>query len=306
MRAMKPLWCLTTTLKANLLAYTPLMFCMLISITVHSQDTPVDTKLPATELLRRVIDGELKAHASDHSRWRYQLKAIEQGKEEVKLVVETREGDLDRLRSVNGQPITAEQEKQEDQRIQSLLQKAGERKKRQHAQTEDDRKTESLFKMFPDAVLARYGEHNGELVEILFEPNPNFHPSCNESLVFQEMEGRVWINEKQNRLAEIEGHLIRDVKFYGGLLGRLARGGEFHVQQAEVAPGHWEVTLLHVNMRGKALFFKTISVQQNKLRTNFERVPDNLSLAEAAAELQRLSTAKSAGKWRPRVCHSGS
>jgi hypothetical protein len=31
----------------------------------------------------------------------------------------------------------------------------------------------------------------------------------------------------------------------------------------EVAQGYWEMALLHVDMKGKALFFKTISVQQN-------------------------------------------
>ncbi len=44
-------------------------------------------------------------------------------------------------------------------------------------------------------------------------------------------------------------------------------------------------------MHGKALFFKTISVQQNEIRSNFQRVPDNLTLAQAAEELQKQCTA---------------
>jgi hypothetical protein len=43
-------------------------------------------------------------------------------------------------------------------------------------------------------------------------------------------------------------------------------------------------------MHGKALFFKTITVQENEDRANFQRVADNLTLAEAAQELQRHST----------------
>jgi hypothetical protein len=84
------------------------------------------------------------------------------------------------------------------------------------------------------------------------------------------------------------------VRFGGGLLGHLDKGGEFHVKQAEVAPALWEITLLHVNMHGKALFFKTIAVQENEIRTNFQRVPDNLTLSEAAKQLQKQSTVKSA------------
>jgi actin-related protein len=195
---------------------------------------------------------------------------------------------------VNGQRITPEQEKQEDQRIARFLKKPDEQKKQRRAQEQDARKTERLFKMLPDAVSARYGERQGELVEILFEPNRNFHPPSHEAAVFHAMAGRIWINTRENRLVEIDGHLTRGVKFGGGLLGHLDKGGEFHVKQSEVAPGLWEITLLHVNMHGKALFFKTIAVQENEIRTNFQRVPDNMTLSEAAEQLQKQSTVKSA------------
>jgi hypothetical protein len=74
----------------------------------------------------------------------------------------------------------------------------------------------------------------------------------------------------------------------------LDKGGEFHVKQSKVAPGLWEITLLHVNMQGKALFLKTIAVQENEIRTNFQRVPDNLTLSAAAQQLQKQSSVKSA------------
>ncbi|MGA7631388.1 MAG: hypothetical protein WCB11_11505, partial [Terriglobales bacterium] len=42
------------------------------------------------------------------------------------------------------------------------------------------------------------------------------------------------------------------------------------------------------------LFFKTISVQQDEARSNFRQVPDDLTLAQAAEELQKQSGVKSA------------
>jgi hypothetical protein len=253
----------------------------------------------AGEILRKAVNSESNAQSNDHSRWMYQEKAKDAGKEQVKWIVETREGDLDRLWSVTGRPITREQQKQEDQRIEGLLHKPDRRKKRQRAQREDAQQTERLFKMLPDAVTARFGEHKGGLVEILFQPNPNFRPSSHEAAVFHAMEGRIWIDEKENRLAEIEGHLIRPVKFYGGLLGHLDEGGTFNVKQSEVAPEHWEITLLRVNMHGKALFFKTISVQQNEIRSDFQPVPANITLAQASEELQRQCKTQA-------MAHSGS
>ena len=82
---------------------------------------------------------------------------------------------------------------------------------------------------------------------------------------------------------------MNGVKLAGGLLGHLEKGGEFVVKRTEVAPAHWELTEMAVNMQGKALLFKTISVQQKELHRNFERVPDDLTIADAAAILLKQS-----------------
>jgi hypothetical protein len=81
----------------------------------------------------------------------------------------------------------------------------------------------------------------------------------------------IWVNTKEDRLAEIDGHLIQRVNFGGGLLGHLEKGGKFHVKQSEVVPGHWEIVEMLVDMKGKALFFKTINEQQDEVRSSFCR-----------------------------------
>ena len=112
------------------------------------------------------------------------------------------------------------------------------------------------------------------------------------------MEGSLWVDEKQNRLAEISGRLIEKVKFGGGLLGHLDEGGTFDVRQQEVGPGYWELTQLNVQMRGKALFFKTIAVHQMQSRSEFKRVPDNLTIAQAAEMLKKSPSQVSEGRVR--------
>ena len=71
------------------------------------------------------------------------------------------------------------------------------------------------------------------------------------------------------------------------MLGHLSSGGQFDVKQSEVASGYWEPTLVNVDMNGKALFFKTISVQQKKYQRNFRRVPDGVTLPQAADSLRQ-------------------
>src|SRR5260370_36080108 len=95
------------------------------------QNTSGDSGLSAGDLLRRVVNSELKAQDSDHSHWMYRLKAGVPGRDEEKVVIQTRDGYLARLRLVNGQPITPEQEKQEDERIARIVETPDEQKKQQ-------------------------------------------------------------------------------------------------------------------------------------------------------------------------------
>ncbi len=107
------------------------------------------------------------------------------------------------------------------------------------------------------------------------------------------MEGVLWVNGRQQRLAEISGHLTHPVKFGGGLLGHLDAGGHFYVKQEEVQPGYWELAVLDVDMKGKALFFKTIGVQEEMKRGVFRRVRDDLTAAQGASLLYQQRSAGS-------------
>jgi hypothetical protein len=95
----------------------------------------------------------------------------------------------------------------------------------------------------------------------------------------------MWVDCKQERLAGFEGHLTQTVKFGFGLLGHLDKGGHFEVRQAEVAPGHWDMTTLSLEMTGKALLFATIGVQKRENHRDFHRVPNDLTLTQAADTL---------------------
>ena len=96
------------------------------------------------------------------------------------------------------------------------------------------------------------------------------------------MKGSLLVDAKQKRLAEISGKLMSEVKFGGGVLGHLDKGGTFWVKQQDLGSGHWEVTVLDVQMIGKALFFKTIDVAEKDTYENFQPVNGETTLAKAA------------------------
>ena len=73
--------------------------------------------MSVNDLARRVITNELKFQ-DDHTNWMYRLEKEQYGKKQVEEIIETKEGSLSRLLSIDGQPLTAKQQKEEDQRVQ--------------------------------------------------------------------------------------------------------------------------------------------------------------------------------------------
>jgi hypothetical protein len=241
--------------------------------------------MSANELVRKVVTKELKFQAEDHCHWMYRLEKEESGNKQVQEILETNNGSLSRLVSIDGRPLNAKQQEKENQRMQSLVSHPDEQRKLQQASKKKAEQGARLFNILPDVFVFGYASRQGDLVTLTFRPNPNFQPPSLEARVLHGMQGEMTVDTKQDRLAALNGHLMEDVTFGGGLLGHLDKGGKFEVRQEEVAPGQWEMTVLGVDMKGKALLFKTIGVQETENHSDFQRVPDDLTLAEAAGIL---------------------
>ena len=258
---------------------------ILPGVPASPQSVPSSQAL-ANDLARRVITNELKFQ-EDHTNWMYRLEKEQYGKKQVEEMIETKEGSLSQLLSINGQPLTANQQAEEDQRVQELMTSRSAKRKLQRVLEAETLRGRRLFKMLPDAFVFSYTSGDEDLVRLSFRPNPTFHPPSLEARVFHGMEGEMWVDCKQERLAAFNGHLTEDVKFGLGLLGHLDKGGHFEVRQAEVVPGHWDMTTMSLAMTGKALLFKSIGVQRRENRRDFHQVSDDLTLTQAAEILNR-------------------
>jgi hypothetical protein len=235
-----------------------------------------------------VIENEIRSEEQDNSHWmvRVETRKPDSGNE-VDEVIQTPKGELQLPILINGHPPSTLEEQKAEAHIQQLMHDAGAAQKSRKEKSEDFSRSKHMLKMLPDAFIYSYGERQGDRVELNFRPNPHFRTHGFEEEVFHAMDGKLWVDEKQNRLAEINGRLSRGVKFLGGLLGHLDKGGTFDVKQESVAPGYWELAVLNVHMTGKALFFKTIGEQQEYYRSEFKRVPDNLGLVQAVDMLKK-------------------
>ncbi len=267
---------------------------LLVISRIASAESQSEAQRSPADLVKAVIRSELNASDVTEIRWKYLLVKEVDGKQETREVVETKSGSLDRLIAIAGRPLTDLQQRDETERILRLSHNPEEQHKLEQTRRKDAEQCNAFLQMVPDAFLFEYAGESGGLTKLTFKPNPRFRPPSREGKVLHEMAGEILVDAKQQRLVSIDGQLMNEVKFAGGLLGHLEKGGQFTVKRTEIVPGHWELTEIAVNMRGKALLFKTISVQQKELHSNFQSVADDLSLSDAAGLLlkQSLITAK--------------
>ena len=250
-----------------------------------------DPRIDANQLVREVIQNELQAQAGDQTHWRYRELERHNGREELRDVIETQFGEIHRLLAVNREPLTSSENRREDARLQKLKAHPDGIVKQQKKQNEDSEKESQLLQIFPRAFYFQYAGMEKNLVRLSFKPNPHFHPSRREGQVFHHMSGTMWIDAGQQRLAGIDGDLTGEVRFGGGLLGRLDKGGTFSVRLEDVGSGHWGLKSLDIHMKGRALIFKTISVQQGEYCTDYQSVPSHMPLARAVQLLLADSSA---------------
>jgi hypothetical protein len=258
---------------------------ILLCVPARSQSVP-SSQVSADDLARRVISNELKFQ-DDRTNWMYRLEREQYGKKQVQEIIETKEGSLSSLLSIDDRPLTAKRQAEEDQRVRELMTSRSAKRKLKRELEADTLRGRGLFKMLPDAFVFNYAGGDGNLIKLSFRPNPNFHPPSLEARVFHDLEGELWVHRKEERLAALNGRLTQDVKFGLGLLGHLDKGGHFEIRQAEVVPGHWDITTMSLDITGKALLFKSISLQKKETRRDFHQVSDDLTLTQAADILNR-------------------
>jgi len=272
----------------KLLCNGVLFFLAAIIASAGSPEKPLPP-LPndANQFVRDTIQNELKSQDNDHTHWRYHLHKEEERGNQDRDVIETKDGSLARTLLINGQPLTPEQRSQDDERMKKLVNDPDERAKRAKRAKQDEEKARQLLQAIPDAFIFKYDGVEGNQVRLDFKPNSNFSPPTRELMVYHAMAGKLWIDRPAMRFARIEGQLFDSVNFGWGLLGHLDKGGTFKVFQKEVGNGHWETVQLDINMQGRAVIFKTITVKQRQFLSDFHRVPDDLTFSQAFEMLQK-------------------
>lgn len=285
MRSSAPVWA------------TAAAVAILLAASFAQQTPPASNGTPAAqppeinpqELVRRAVANEVKS--GDDVSLMFRVRRQTPKGVQTRQYVETAEGTVGMLVAINDQPLTPLQRQQEFARLDQLQSNPAELRKKKKQQKEESDRVTRMVQALPDAFTYQYEgkqEVNGvEVVRLRFAPNPDFNPPGREQQVFTGMEGFLLIEPNQARIARIDGTLFKDVGFGWGILGHLDRGGRFVVVQGPVANGYWSTTHMQLSFTGKALFFKSINIQETEDSSDFRRVPGHMTFAQGVELLKK-------------------
>lgn len=207
----------------------------------------------------------------------------------TKNMVETRDGLVAMLVSVNDQPLTPEDQAREQARLDGLLSDPGKQRHRKQSEDDDTARALKVLRALPAAFVYRdagpWTAGSGSVELFTFTPNPKYSPPDLETQVLTAMSGELWIDPANARVVRLEGRIQQDVDFGWGILGRLYKGGWITIDQAEVSAGVWRIVKFQMSMSARVVI-KTRNFDTTEIESQYAPVPPALSYREGIAMLR--------------------
>jgi hypothetical protein len=248
------------------------------------------------ELVQRTAQNEIQSNNQALKYMFRDRKETPHGSQ-TKLMVETQDAMAGMLVAIDDHPLNAQQREAEIARIQRFLGDPEELRKKHKQEKEDAERITRIMSALPQAFLYEFdgtevgspgvGKTGIELVRLKFRPNPHYTPPSHVEQVLTGMQGMMLIDPHKNRIAKIDGTLVKDVSFGWGILGHLDRGGHFLVEQGDIGEDHWEITRMDLSFAGKIMLFKGVSIRSTEVYTDFHPVPPGLTFAQGIELLKR-------------------
>ena len=268
--------------------------CSIAPVLLHGQEGA--PQISPNELVRQTVAREMAAANQPSQKHMFRSRKQTPRGSQTRLYVETKDAMAGMMIAINDQPLTPQQQQSETDHLNWLAGNPEQLRKKQAREKEDADRTLRIVKALPDAFRYKYagteagaadlGKPGDELVRLEFTPNPAYSPPSRVEQVLEGMQGYLLIDATAHRIARIDGTLFREVSFGWGLFGHLDKGGHFRVQQADVGDGDWEITAMNLQITGKILLFRSLSMISDEKLSDFHRVPDDLTFAKAVDMLK--------------------
>jgi len=254
--------------------------------------TPALPSQTAKDLIRDACYNELQQREK-RTLWSYVAEHHSNNHVFREQVIETVDSPVRHLLAVDGHAPTSVQMKEENDRQQRLLKSQSGRHAIQKQQEDDNKKMEELLRIIPEAFVFEDQGKEGESEKIAFHPNPEFKPKTYEQRILHALDGIVFIDLHEKRIARLSGSLGTRVVFGYGVIGHVDQGGTTEITRIHLSPGVWKTSAEKIDIDGRFVMLKTIDKHQDESRTGFEPVAPNTTFAQALDEIAKMDRSAS-------------
>jgi len=202
-------------------------------------------------------------------------------------VVETAMGKVRMLLAEDGKPLSPERMAAEKAKLADIAAHPDVFQRREQAMKNDEQHAEQMLALLHKAFLFDEPHTDGSDLRIGYRPDPAYQPKTMEEKVLHAMSGAVLVDEKTLQLHRIEGKIPADVSLGYGILGTVHAGSSFSTEHEMEPGGEWKDALVNTAIEGKAMLFKEIGRNEHVVHSEFKRLSDSISVAEAVQLLSR-------------------
>ncbi len=249
------------------------------------------------QVAQDAVNNEIKLIQYDRSYLRYKVHTRDSKGEQVRDVIETREGTVARVVSRGGRALTADEDAGEHGRLQAMLDSPAAFKKHIDKDQTGKKLAVDLIRLLPDAMNFSYvaGQPQRDQkppsaapdLVMDFEPNPRWSPPTMTSQALTGIRGRVWVEAKGHHLTRLEVTIFQGINFGFGMLVHIYPGGKLFLEQQPVGGDRWIVDHFIQQVTMRAMMVRTLKENTDLEAYSFTPVRE-MSYQEAIQTL--LST----------------
>lgn len=248
--------------------------------------------MPAKTWATETAANEIAIIEHPGSYLRYRQRLIDSKGDEMRDVIETKDGTVARLIMRDNRPLTPEEDQSERERLNSLLTHPSDFSRHVKNQAESKKIAVELIKLMPDAMLYNYAPGQPQTPNVAapevvldFAPNPAFHPPNLYSEAMLGLRGRIWIDAQTKQIVRIEAEVFQSINWGWGMLAHIYPGGKVDLEQMAASGPRWNMTQFHEQVTVKALMVKTMKVHAEGATSDFQALPGPMSYTDAIQQL---------------------
>ncbi len=200
--------------------------------------------------------------------------------------------EVDRQTAKDGKPLSDQEKKKEDERIDKIYKKYEEKKQVGASDTpkKDEEEGEVGIEHFLSASEfvnpRRERFHGREMIVLDFRPLPGFKPKNLHERLVQTLTGVVWIDENAKEVVRLEARTNDNFKVGGGIVVSLQRGMYIALEQEFVRDEVWLPSSAEIHFAARALLFVHLKGDVIERFSNYKKFGSDIQIRHASPEKQ--------------------